>query len=185
MIVKQVDVRANIKQYFELACSGEPIIVPRKDNKNIVIISEAEYNRLQQQTRLSAYASSLLSHSERSTTQVPATTDIRADNLNKLELIHNLKDGWNGNGAPAFSESLIEKVRELITALYIQPEVFPTALSSIQFEIDNSRRDHMEIEISESDSAEIFIVTYDGRESFETIPSASDDINRKVSAFYG
>ena len=49
MIVKQVDVRANIKQYFELACSGEPIIVPRKDNKNIVIISEAEYNRLQQE----------------------------------------------------------------------------------------------------------------------------------------
>ena len=43
---KQMDVRANIKKYFDIAFYGEPVIVSRKENKNVVIISEAEYNEL-------------------------------------------------------------------------------------------------------------------------------------------
>ncbi len=43
---KQMDVRANIKKYFDMAFDGEPVIVSRKENKNVVIISEAEYNEL-------------------------------------------------------------------------------------------------------------------------------------------
>ena len=37
---KQMDVRANIKKYFDMAFSGETVIVSRKENKNVVIISE-------------------------------------------------------------------------------------------------------------------------------------------------
>ena len=44
---KQMDVRANIKKYFDMAFNGEPVIVSRKENKNVVIISEAEYNDLE------------------------------------------------------------------------------------------------------------------------------------------
>ena len=44
---KQMDIRANIKKYFDLAFNGETIIVSRKQNKNVVVISEAEYNDLQ------------------------------------------------------------------------------------------------------------------------------------------
>lgn len=44
---KQMDVRANIKKYFDIAFNGEPVIVSRKENKNVVIISEAEYNELE------------------------------------------------------------------------------------------------------------------------------------------
>ena len=43
---KQMDVRANIKKYFDIAFNGEPVIVSRKENKNVVLISEAEYNEL-------------------------------------------------------------------------------------------------------------------------------------------
>jgi len=43
---KQMDVRANIKKYFDIAFNGEPVIVSRKKNKNVVIISESEYNKL-------------------------------------------------------------------------------------------------------------------------------------------
>ena len=46
--VKQMEIRDNIKKYFDIAYSGEPVIVPRKDNKNVVIISEdafKEYER--------------------------------------------------------------------------------------------------------------------------------------------
>ena len=43
---KQMDLRANIKKYFDLAFNGETIIVSRKENKNVVVISEQEYNEL-------------------------------------------------------------------------------------------------------------------------------------------
>ena len=56
MIVKQMEIRANIKKYFDLAYSGDVIIVPRIGNKNVVIISEEEYNRIKQADRLNAYA---------------------------------------------------------------------------------------------------------------------------------
>ena len=42
-IVKQMDIRDNIKKYFDMAHAGEPIIVPRKKDKNVVIISEKDY----------------------------------------------------------------------------------------------------------------------------------------------
>jgi antitoxin YefM len=56
---KQMDVRANIKKYFDLAFSGEPVIVSRKENKNVVIVSEHEYNELQKAKRNTEYQSML------------------------------------------------------------------------------------------------------------------------------
>lgn len=44
---KQMDVRANIKKYFDMAFSGEPVVVSCKENKNVVIISESKYNELE------------------------------------------------------------------------------------------------------------------------------------------
>lgn len=52
---KQMDLRANIKKYFDLAFNGETIIVSRKENKNVVVISEAEYNELQKAKRNAEY----------------------------------------------------------------------------------------------------------------------------------
>ena len=52
---KQMDLRANIKKYFDLAFNGETIIVSRKENKNVVVISEVEYNELQKAKRNAEY----------------------------------------------------------------------------------------------------------------------------------
>lgn len=56
---KQMDVRANIKKYFDMAFDGEPVIVSRKENKNVVIISEAEYNELSKVKRNAEYLAKL------------------------------------------------------------------------------------------------------------------------------
>ncbi|MCM1183834.1 MAG: type II toxin-antitoxin system Phd/YefM family antitoxin [Roseburia sp.] len=56
---KQMDVRANIKKYFDMAFDGEPVIVSRKENKNVVIISEAEYNELAKAKRNAEYLAKL------------------------------------------------------------------------------------------------------------------------------
>lgn len=207
VIAKQMDVRANIKGYFDMAFDGETIIVPRKQNKNIVIISEENYNRLKQLERLESYTSAVDaviskptgnkevqptesgnngSDNKKSKSRELAVADsVQSDNLEKLRVISELPDGWNGNGAPAFSKRLIQKIRTLIRQLDIQPEVFPTAMQTIQLEYDNSRRDHMEIEIGLSDEAEIFTVLYNGLEMIRTIRSDAANINEEVRSFYG
>ena len=45
IIAKQMDVRSNIKKYFDMAFDGEPVVVPRKQDRNVVIISETESSR--------------------------------------------------------------------------------------------------------------------------------------------
>lgn len=183
LIAKQIEIRNNIKAYFDTAYEGEVIIVPRKQGRNVVIISENEYMKMNKEY-LSAYYSGL-NNASLYGSESALSGDVRTDNLKKLEQISSLKDGWNGNGAPKIPSALIKKARALIKALNIQPEIFPTALKTIQFEFDNSRHDHMEIEIGISDKAEVFVAPYNDKEYFETIHSTAASINEKVAAFYG
>lgn len=198
IIAKQMDVRTNIKEYFDLAYGGEAIVVPRKQGKNVVIISEERYNSLKQAERVETYAGALSQAvsgrgvggirtqiSEDNSARSIQATDVRTDNLNKLKNIAALEDGWNGNGAGAIPEEVIRQAEDLLMILPIQPEVFPTALQTIQFEYDNSRRDHIEIEIDGSETASVFEVKYFGQESEETISSDPDSIRERVMQFYG
>ena len=50
-VAKQMEVRRNIKQYFDMAFAGDTILVPRKENKNVVVISQNEYEELQKAKR--------------------------------------------------------------------------------------------------------------------------------------
>ena len=54
-IVKQMDLRSNIKKYLDLAFSGETVVVPRKENKNVIILSEKEYKELEKARNNMAY----------------------------------------------------------------------------------------------------------------------------------
>lgn len=58
-VAKQIDIRANIKKYFDMAFNGEPVIVPRKENKNVVIISEKDYKELEKARNNAAYLARL------------------------------------------------------------------------------------------------------------------------------
>ncbi|MBQ9035842.1 MAG: type II toxin-antitoxin system Phd/YefM family antitoxin [Erysipelotrichaceae bacterium] len=58
-IVKQMDIRDNIKKYFDMAHDGEPIIVPRKNDKNVVIISENDYKEFEKYKRNQEYLAML------------------------------------------------------------------------------------------------------------------------------
>lgn len=58
-VAKQADIRANMKKYFDLAYEGEIIIVPRKENRNIVILSETEYKRMDKARRNAEYLTML------------------------------------------------------------------------------------------------------------------------------
>lgn len=68
------------------------------------------------------------------------------DNLIKLNKIAGLKDNWNLHGASSFSELLVELCRNMLLKLNRQPDIFPTANDSNQFEFKN-KDDYLEIEI--------------------------------------
>lgn len=77
---KQMDIRANIKKYFDMAFNGETVIVSRKENKNVVVISEAEYNNLQKAKRNAEY----LAHLDRSFEQLEHG-DVIVKSMEELE----------------------------------------------------------------------------------------------------
>lgn len=56
---RQMDIRDNIKKYFDLAFDGETVVVSRKQNKNVVVISEKEYNELQKAKKNAEYLAML------------------------------------------------------------------------------------------------------------------------------
>ncbi|MCR4798084.1 MAG: type II toxin-antitoxin system Phd/YefM family antitoxin [Lachnospiraceae bacterium] len=189
MIVKQAELRSNLKKYFDLAYDGDTVIVPRRENKNVIIISEREYNDLKRESRMMAYGSRLTSASSTedpvpSNASYTATTDLRTDNMHRLDVFASFKQGWNGNSAAPLDRKVIEKVREILIHQEIQPEIFPSATGTIEFEYSNSRRDFMGIEIGAGTKAEVFIVFYNGHEITENIDADSTSINERVKRFY-
>ena len=116
MIAKQMEVRSNIKKYFDMAHEGETIIIPRKENKNVVIISETEYDRLKQLERLKAYATVAQVNSVNRNNKKTTSSDmVRKHTLKNLDEMSSFGDNWNGNGAPSFPEALINKVKNLLS----------------------------------------------------------------------
>lgn len=61
VVTKPADIRKEQKKYFSIAYQGEPVVVSRPRNENVVVISENEYNRLLTLGRLSAYHEGLTS----------------------------------------------------------------------------------------------------------------------------
>ena len=58
-IAKQMDFRSNLKKYFDMAFSGEPVIIPRKENRNVVILSEKEYKAMEKARNNAEYLKKL------------------------------------------------------------------------------------------------------------------------------
>ena len=52
---KPIEIRSNLKKYMDIAYDGEPVIVSRKQNRNVVILSEKEYNEMQKSIKNSRY----------------------------------------------------------------------------------------------------------------------------------
>ena len=105
--------------------------------------------------------------------------------LRRLSEISSLKDGWDGNGASAFSTKLIEKVNRILLFLDVQPEVFPTADDSIQLEYDGPNKSYLEFQIFETGDVEVFCINRDGSEKEWSIKSDIKSLNGVVKDFYG
>lgn len=109
----------------------------------------------------------------------------KASNVEKLEQIAELEDGWDGDGAGAFSAALIQTVRDIVVSLDRQPEIFPTACDTIQMEYDHEDGSYLEIEISDDNRAKVFSVDCNGEERLSFVEACPYAICEVVSSFYG
>lgn len=59
LAVKSMDVRENFKNFCEKVINGETLIISRPKNKNVVMLSEAEYNKMMKAKRNADYLAML------------------------------------------------------------------------------------------------------------------------------
>ncbi len=59
LAVKSMDVRKNFRDWCDKVVNGETVIVSRPKNKNIILVSEKEYNELQKAKRNTEYIAML------------------------------------------------------------------------------------------------------------------------------
>lgn len=99
----------------------------------------------------------------------------------KLDEISKLKDDWNKNGAKGFSEEIIDNMKKILLDLYFQPEIYPTANESIQFEYENNRGDYLEFELFEDSKVKAFFYDRDNKSWTKYIDIG--EINGEVEKF--
>ena len=110
--------------------------------------------------------------------------DEKMKNLIKLDRIAMLPKNWNQDGAPALSDSVVSYARQLLTYLDIQPEVFPTAANSIQFEYDCPDGTYIEFEIKE-EYVSFYSIDRHGVENNKILQKNAILINQLVDSIYG
>ena len=110
--------------------------------------------------------------------------DIIKENLEKIQDISELKDDWNGNGASAFNDTLIQKMKYLILRLNIQPEIFPTARGSIQFEYEKETGEYLEFELFDT-KLKVLTMGSDGNNYSCDMNIDIEEINKVIDEFYG
>lgn len=100
------------------------------------------------------------------------------ENLRKLEQISLLADNWDGNEAKAFDKQLVAKVKDLIGALGVQPEIFPLSYGSIQMEYTKEDGSYLEFEINLNDTWDAFELNENGEESAFSVAADAEAVNK-------
>lgn len=85
LAIKPMDMRDNFKAYCEKVILGETIIVSRKNNENIVILSEKEYNEIIKNKKNTEYNKKI----EMSLKEIESKNTITFD-IEQLEAMENM-----------------------------------------------------------------------------------------------
>ena len=105
-------------------------------------------------------------------------------NIQTIQSFAKLTEGWNGYHAQPFDATLLNRCIGLIKSLeqHLQPDIFPTARNSIQFEYEDEHGHYLEIEIFE-DHYEYFYENLNGREA-ESKLANWDEIFELIYEYY-
>lgn len=115
---------------------------------------------------------------------VAMEVDDMSKNIELLNSFLNLEVDWDNEGALPLPTSIISKMRGIIFFLHHQPDIFPTARDSIQFEYEKDDGDYLEFELFE-DRLKMFKMAPNGDTNTSFIPLDISTINKAVDEFYG
>ena len=108
-------------------------------------------------------------------------------NLETIKAISKLEKNWNFYGADAFPGSFVRWVRIVLMNIDIQPQVYPTAANSVQFEFEREDGAYLQFELHIKKSVSMYCDW--GRpinDESITLPFFRvEDISETVDLFYG
>lgn len=84
---KPLDLRSNLKKYMDFAFKGEPVVIARPKNENVVMVSEKDYNELLKSRQNAEYKAHLDSSYEQMANNQTITFSL--DELRNME-----SDDW-------------------------------------------------------------------------------------------
>ncbi len=94
VVTKPVEIRKEQKKYFNIAYQGEPVVVSRPRNENVVVISEEEYRRIKMENRVLSYAVKLLDTETNKKTDDSFEEELAINILEKLDEGISSEEGW-------------------------------------------------------------------------------------------
>ncbi len=103
------------------------------------------------------------------------------ENLKTLSDFKQLAANWNGNGAIPFEAELLAKTERIVHSLAYQPQIFPTARQSVQFEYHRKNGDYLEFEIFDD---EIIAYSEQAGQEDERELDSPENINALLEGFY-
>lgn len=103
------------------------------------------------------------------------------ENITRINSFARLNDNWNMNGAEPIQQDVINRALDLIKKLEFQPEIFPTARQSIQFEYENDSQ-YLEFEIF-GDKIDVLIEDNGNTREFST--TSIDEIKELTQNYLG
>ena len=113
--------------------------------------------------------------------------ELPEENLFRLDQIAKLEENWNGYGARPFSQDLVDKCKDIISELELQPKIFPTGRQSIQFQYELEDRSYLEFEIFREKISYLEVPQrrYSDARTFEFPISETKRIKEIIKEFYG
>lgn len=157
-------------------------VVMLKNNSFVIENSQVFINALVNSTNPTAHYVYNYGNNRFITEGAGLMDDALHRSIKTLDEIRELEDDWNGNGASRFPEALLNQMYSIVKRIHKQPQIFPTARDSIQFEYENDNGDYLEFELFDDGRIKQFLYTISGKSS--TVYIDVEDINKVVDRFY-
>ncbi len=103
-------------------------------------------------------------------------------NLRLLDSFKDFPNNWDNKNAFSFESTFIDKVKEIVSNLTIQPNIFPTSRNSIQLEYEKRNEDYLEIEIFPNNSMNVLTMIGDSEVEYKI--KNGTQIQEQVISFY-
>ena len=150
--------------------------VPLINNKNTVpIVRSSDFSIYESQKNLiSEFRTDFFVYSKFS--------NIKQENIKRIEHFSSYKQNWNGYGAEPIDKIIIDRSIEFLNTIELQPKVFPTSRSTVQFEWHSKVEKYLEIEIFENEYS--IYTDYNGLENeynTQNIEACFDEIKKYFS----